>query len=418
MRIITNKNNLFQTIFIVCVAVPYLNNYELTFAVWLLASLISMRQNYSSKIFNLILTFVFILFFATITSFFGEYTFYNIIRDLTYLLKPILGLLIGYQICKTHLENPLKTAVLAGVFIASIHLYIVFYSFLILGIYNIHDLRWKAGYFSDYEVYALILIIFNKKLEISLSPKTKTIFILLLSFSSLFYLSRTNFIQFVILLVAMKGYFVINKKTILILSSLTIISILSYSTILFINPKRNGPGMEAFLYKVKIAPIEPFKTKINVNDYKDFNDNYRSVENILTIKQSLNRDNYEIFFGQGLGSTIDLHREVLLDDVAIRHSSILHNGFMTVYLKSGITGVLLLILSVFLLPYNLSKLKKLQNINHLIVGTTIFLFISYWVFMGLYFKADTKSILIGLIFAFIEKRKTEISKEKTKLVIE
>jgi hypothetical protein len=418
MKIVTNKNTVFQIIFILCVAVPYLNNYELTFAVWFFSTLISLRKNYSSSIFNLTLTFCLILFLAIITSFFGEYKLYNIIRDLTYLLKPILGLLVGYQICKTHLNNPLKTAIYAGVFIAIVHLYIVFYSFLILGIRNIHELRGQAGYFSDYEVYALILILFNKNLEITLSPRVKNVFILLITISSLFYLSRTNFIQFAVLFIAMKGYFVLNTRTILILSTISITTIFLYSTILFINPRRNGAGIEAFLYKVKIAPIEPFKTKIDLEDYKDFNDNYRSVESILTIKESLNLDTYKIIFGQGLGSTIDLQQKVYLDNVEMRHISVLHNGFMTVYLKSGIVGVLLLLFSILLLPIHLSKLKEFKNINHLLIGTTLFLFISYWVFMGLYFKADTKSILIGLIFAFIEKRKKEILKEKSELVIE
>ncbi|MBC7640947.1 MAG: hypothetical protein H7174_01200, partial [Flavobacterium sp.] len=292
-------------------------------------------------------------------------------------------------------------------FIAVIHIYIVFYCFLILGIRDINDLRFYAGFFSDFEVYALILIIFNHKLQIQISKKQKIIFIVLIAISSLFYLSRTNFIQFVILVIALKGYFVLNKRTVIILSSLVLTSVLFYSAILYINPKRNGAGIESFLYKIKIAPTEPFKTKINKDDYKDYNDNYRSVENILTVKESLNLSYFQIFFGQGLGSTIDLHRDVLLDNVELRHISVLHNGFMTIYLKSGILGVLILIMSIFILSKNTTKIKELQYLNYLIIGTIIFLIISYWVFMGLYFKADTKSILIGLIIAFIEKTKKE-----------
>lgn len=411
MKIKFSKNTLYKVIFIICVAVPYLNNYELTFSIWFLATITTLRKSYSKPLFQQILPFVFILGIALGMCFWYEYKPYNIIRDFAYLLKPILGLLIGYQITKKHLKNPLQTALEAGVVIAIVHLFIVFYCFLFLGVRNIHVLREMAGYFSDYEIYALILIIFNKELEINLSLKNKVMFILLLAISSAFYLSRTNFIQFVILFIALKGYFVWNKRTLSVLLTIFFGTAVFYGTILYINPKRNAPGIEAFLYKIKIAPIEPFKTSINVDDWKDFNDNYRSLENILTVKESLKKDKINIVFGQGLGSVVDIRREVLLDNVMIRYSSILHNGFMTVYLKSGILGVLFLLWSIFILRSNLSNQIRLKSINRLIIGTTIFLFISYWVFMGLYFKADTKSILIGLIFAYTEKKKLEIADE-------
>lgn len=409
MRTVINKNKFFEILFIICVAVPYLNNYELTFAVWFATVLISLQKSYSKNFIVLIGSFLMILTTAFLVSFFCDNKLYDFIRDFTYLLKPIFGLLIGYQICKSNLKNPLKTAVNAGVFIAVIHLYIVFFSFFFRGIRNIHELRFNAGYFSDYEIYVLILIIFNIKFKIDLSTKTKTIYIALLTLSSLFYLSRINLIQFIILFLAVKGYFRLNKKTLIALSSIILSFLLAYSAILFINPKRNGAGVEAFLYKLKIAPTEPFKTKIKFDDYKDFNDNYRSYENIMTVKQSYNIDNFKIYFGQGLGSKVNLHREVLLDGVLMDSISIMHNGFTTIFLKSGLLGVLLLLLSIFYLTKNYSPLQSNKYLNYLITGSVLFLILSYWVFMGFYFKADTKSIFIGLLIALIEKNKSNIA---------
>lgn len=295
MKIIVSKNNFYQIIFALCVAIPYFNNYELTFSVWLFSVLFTMRKSYSKTIIYQIICFVLILLGAFVASFFSEFKSYNFIRDITYLVKPILGLLIGYQICRNYLVNPLKTVINAGVIISILHLLIVFNSFVFLNVRDINTLRFYAGYFSDFEVYVLIILIFNKQLEVDISLKNKRIFLIILTLSSLFYLSRTNFIQFAILFMALKGYFTINRRTLTILASVFLSSMLFYSAVLYVNPKRNGAGLEAFLYKIKIAPTEPFKSKVNKEDYKDFNDNYRSVENILTVNQMRNEELYKIF---------------------------------------------------------------------------------------------------------------------------
>jgi hypothetical protein len=200
----------------------------------------------------------------------------------------------------------------------------------------------------------------------------------------------------------MKGYFKINRTSIMVISSLLAFTIVGYSAILYVNPKRNGPGIEALLYKIKIAPIEPFKTKIDVDDWKDFNDNYRSYENIHTVKQVTSRGPASIAFGQGMGSRIDLKREVWLREM-LRYISILHNGFMTVFLKSGLLGIAIYLYSIFLLfRQKKSNIAIVKNINLLLVGTGIFLIFSNWVFSGLYNLLDNKSMLIGLLFCYKE----------------
>jgi len=403
-----SKNTLYQILFALCVSVTYLNNYELTFFVWVGAVSITIQKSYSLEFVKQILLFGGILILAVFSSFFNEFSTYNFIRDITYLAKPILGLLIGYQLCKTRLKEPLKTVIYTGVVLAIIHLWIVFYGITFVGFRNIHQIRGYAGYFSDFEVYVIVLLLFHRDFNIEISSKQKKWFLTILILSSLFYLSRTNFIQFGILFLALKGYFVLNKKRLIALISIVFTGLLLYSAIVYYNPRRNGKGIEAFLYKVKIAPAEPFKTKINTEDYKDFNDNYRSVENINTVKQIINDDWFTIIFGKGLGSKVDLQQEVWLDNTQLRYISILHNGFMTIFLKSGIIGVFLLFISIFLL-FRKQKPEPLliNKVNYLFTGTAFFLFISYWVFMGFYFKADTKAILIGLLLAYAEKIKRE-----------
>jgi uncharacterized protein YggT (Ycf19 family) len=217
-------------------------------------------------------------------------------------------------------------------------------------------------------------------------------------------LARTNFIQFVILFLALKEYLVISKKSLSIILSIIITSVIAYSIIVSTNPRRNADGLEGFLYKIKVAPMEPFKSKINREDYKDFNDNYRSYENIMTVRQVTRDGLIPTIFGKGIGSQIDLKQEVWLGDMNLRFISILHNGFMIVFLKSGLLGIFIYLFTIIYFFRKTKSDKPLVNsINLLFLGTGVFLFVSNWVFLGFYNLTETKSILIGFLIAYREK---------------
>jgi hypothetical protein len=283
--------------------------------------------------------------------------------------------------------------------IASYHFFLVVYGILIEGARNVREIREHAGYFNDFEVYSLVILLFNKKLNLGFSRNKNRRFIFILAFSSFFYLSRTNFIQFIILAIALKGYFVLNAKAIKVIITTIVLVLVGYASILYYNPVRNGKGIDEFLFKLKNIPKEAFSTKINRHDWKDFNDNYRSYENISTVEQlSYNKN---LLFGEGIGSRVDLKQEVYLGDMMLRYISILHNGYMTVLLKTGLFGVFIYLFSIgFFFRKNPYPNDTLQNINYLFVGTGIFLILSNWVFMGFYNLIDTKSLLIGFLFAY------------------
>lgn len=407
------KEKLYQILYFLCIAVTYLNNYELTFAVWLVTIGLTLKKTYSVTFLHYIFCFASIFSIAFFVSLFRENPVYNIIRDSTYLLKPILGLFAGYQLCKFSSKKAFNVIIYTGLIIAIIHLLIIFFAFLEHKTLTVNLIREKGGYFSDYEVYVLLILIFHKEFQIALSKQKIRMFILIIGFSSFLYLARTNFLQFFILFLGLKGYYTFNKRAITVLGATAVIILVSYSAVLAVNPKRGGKGLEAFLYKVKIAPIEPFKTKINKDDWKDFNDNYRSYENIIAIKQVSNNGYSAIFFGEGLGATLDLGREVLSNDGEyVRHIPIVHNGYMTVFLKSGIVGVLILLYFLIILFRQKRATNQLTNqINLMLIATSVFLILSNWVFLGLYLKLDNKSILIG----FLLYLKIVIQKEQLKV---
>lgn len=393
-----------KILFFLCVGVTYLNNYELTFIIWFITFLITIKKKYSLKIFYYVSIFSIILLISFFSSFFYNPTTFSIIRDITYLTKPILGLLLGYQIFKLNKTSKINYFIYVGLFIAIIHIAILFIAFLQVKSLDLNLLRSWGGYFSDYEIYVLIMLIFHKKLNVTLSKKAIRYIFIIVFISSLLYASRTNLIQFVILFLAMKGYFIITKKSLIVLFSIFSVMTLSYFLIVSYNPIRGGKGLDAFLYKIKIAPEEAFKTKINKEDWKDFNDNYRSFENIITVRQVSNEGLMTILFGKGLGSNVNLGRKIKTNDgTEVQFIPILHNGFMTVFLKAGLFGVLFLVYFIYVLfKQNKSKNEIIRNINYLLVGTSIFLIVSNWVFMGLYLKLDNKSIIIGFLIALKE----------------
>jgi hypothetical protein len=402
MRFSLHKFQLF--LLALCVLVLVLNQYELTFAVWFLTALVTARKSYSGRILKFLILPGIILLIAIISAFFQYHKSYNYARDVAYLLKPILGLVIGYNVCKSVGTKTLMAIVYTGLALAVIHIATLAFYYTVFAIRTVHELRHYGGYFNDFEIYVLILLLFRKQFGIDIGRYKASLFIAIIVFSGLLYFARTNMIQFVILFMALKGYLRVTKKSVTVLVTAIVLIGSAYAAIYYYNPQRRGPGIEAFLYKIKIAPLESFKTRINQDDWKEFNDNYRSFENIMTVRQVSGNSTLAVVIGEGLGATVDIGREMWSNDgELIRYMPVLHNANMTVFLKSGLVGVFFLWCFIFYLyRQGHGGGEKLRYVNYLIVGSAIFLVVSNWIFMGLYLKLDSKSIFFGFLICYKE----------------
>ena len=83
MALILKKYSLYQLLFCLCISLPYLNNYELTFAIWTLTILLTLKRTYSKTIVTHVAFFFSIFVVAAISSFFWEHKNYNLFRDVT-----------------------------------------------------------------------------------------------------------------------------------------------------------------------------------------------------------------------------------------------------------------------------------------------------------------------------------------------
>lgn len=399
-----SKDFFYQILFTICILVTYLNVYELTFLVWIATILITVKRHYSLTIFQYILPYICILIVAFIARFYYDNTIYEVIRDITYLLKPILGLIVGYHLCRSANMKVIQTIIYVGFIIAVIHLGILSFTAVVYKVLNIHELRKYAGYFSDFEVYSLILVIFHKKFNVFLSRQRFYLLLCTIAFSSFLYLSRANFIQAVIFYMALKGYFTLNKRAIIILISFFTFVFVSYGVISNMNLSRNGKGLEALLYKIKNAPIEAFKAKVDKEDWKDFNDNYRAYENMLAIRVMKNEGLWGAVRGKGLGSDIRLGQKLYTNDGSVLTKvSILHNAYMTVFLKSGLIGVFFMLYFLWiLLKQGKTDNDYIKHLKLILFATGIYLFFDNWVLLGLYLKTESKSVIIGFVLRYIE----------------
>jgi hypothetical protein len=408
---ILSRQYFFSFLNILCLVVLLFNNYELTFLVWSAIALITLRLNFSKNFINIISCYLAILLISFFTElFFYDHSIYNKIRDITYLLKPIIGLLIGYNLAKKYAGNALKYVVKCGVFLSIIHLIIILYSILAHKTLSVSEIRHYGGYFNDFEPYVFVLIFFSTKFNIDISKNKRFLYLGIVAASIFCYLSRTNFIQLLILILAVKGYLKLNVRSIKVITFTFLATLIGYALIYNSNPKRKGSFTEEFLYKIKIIPIEAFKTKINQEDWKDFNDNFRSFENIKTVNQIFYEGPQAVISGNGLGSTVDIGRVMQTNDgTKVRYYPALHNAFSTVLLKSGLLGIVIYLLSIYFISRKtVSDNIQIINLNKLLLGSGIFLIMSSWVFMGFYLKLDSKSILIGLLLGYREYLKNQL----------
>lgn len=405
MKITITSDFKYQFLFFLAVVFSYVNNYELTLFVWLCVLFLTLRRYYSVDILKLTIPFLIIVLIGAIRSFFYKYDTYTVVRDIAYFIKPIVGLLIGYQCVNSKKNNFLNLVVHISLFLAIVHLLMVGYAFLFESIRNVHRIRLHAGYFSDFETFALIILIFKNKFNLNYSNKLYFFLLAMIGTSVVLYFARTNLIQFFILFFGMFGLYKLSKEKLISLCLLLVLGFLGYQKIVDTNPIRNAKGIEGFLYKVKNAPKEIYDPYIVNDNSARFHDNFRSYETKVTILQILNDTNWALYFGKGLGSTVDYGRYMGTNDgTMIKHAPILHNAYTTVFLKAGLLGLFIYLIMMFNL-YFLSVRKRFvnqENIKLLLSSTAIFMFISSLIFVGFYLKLDSKSLFVGGLIAYLE----------------
>lgn len=363
-----------------------------------------------NKNFLILIFPVFILFSL---GFFGmiinKYALFNITKDIFHFIKPITGLLIGYFLFKkiNDFKSFLKTIVIVGFVSAIIHFGIIF---IFSGFTSVTQIR-EYGRDNFLELFSLFFLIFYKKLHNDKLFNKRihhNVLLFLLSISCVFYFSRTMIVVAIILLLSIYGYTYITKKGLKAIGVVLVSILLFYGYLFSVKIERNKPGLESFLFKIKNAPSEIFKTKIDRENHKDLWDHWRGYE--AKRAYSLMTDSPSSFaIGCGYGSLVNLKFYAPLtenaNDKGLKFISELHNGYAYVLYKTGILGIL--VYFYFLIGLYLTLYANKNFLTYFISGIGLVFVFTTLTITGIYNARDVIVFILGALLFFHTKTQKE-----------
>ena len=351
---------------------------------------------------------LFLFFIGFAGTIIHDYEIYNIVKDIFHFSKPVLGLLIGYLFYKkiNNFSIFIKTIVLCGFASAIIHFVILIVTAdLFSG--SIDRIR-TFGKDNFLELFALFFIIYYEKysrITLFTSKLKRKVILYTLLASNILYFSRTMIVVAIILFLSCEGYTILTKKTVRFAIAFTTALLLFYAILFSVKIDRDKPGLEAFMFKVKIAPAELFKTKIDRENHKDLWDHWRGYE--VKRAYALMKDNPSSFvFGTGYGSLVNLkfYAPLTGEKNGIKYISELHNGYMYLFYKTGIIGILILLfflLMLYRMLYLRDENRKFVPVFISAIGL-LYLFTTLTI-TGIYNGRDVIIFILGALLYFQQK---------------
>ncbi len=352
---------------------------------------------------KILLPLLFVLFLGFTGILIHKYEFINIIKDISYFIKPFLGIIIGYFYYKkiNDFRIFIKTIVIIGFASAIIHF------FILLFFSNFNSISGIREHARDnfLELFALFFLSFYYKHQdqkLFSNRLTEKLFFYLILASCVLYFSRTMLLIAIMLVFSFYGYTVITKKTIKIFACLIFLIVAFYFYLFTIKINRNAQGMEGFLYKIKIAPSELFETKIDRNNHKDLWDHWRGYESKRALAL-MNEHPTSYLFGMGYGSLINLKFKAPLsnDRKGLQYISNLHNGYSFILYKTGLIGLFLYI--IFLLGLYKTIYKETGLCAVTISSIGIYFLITTTTITGIFNTKDAIVFILGAMIFFKSK---------------
>ena len=403
----------------------YLDSYRFNYFIQLLFLVVLFSvgvKSISMSFFKTIVPLILVFGIGFIGSFFYPTSTINVFKDCLYFSKPIIGLFLGYFVFKIIDDVYIffKIFIYLALFCATIHLLrIVFFSnFLQI---SINDIRGDFGFDNFLEVFGFFFIlILPKNTTQPLFKKNgyRQLALILLFASIWLYFSRTMILMMALLAISFYGYTKLNKKSIKILGVLLVIISLLIVVLNSVKIDRNAKGVEAFLYKIKMAPAEVFNSKIDRENHKQLWDHWRAYEAKRAFALMEEYTVSEIS-GTGFGSMVNLKFQAPLSEKKMKYISRLHNGYVFIFYKTGIVGLILYLYFLILAYRRIYTKSNDQNIllfSKIVSSIGLFYFVSTLIITGLFISKDiVVFILGGALFFTTEASNIDLKKHQTQL---
>lgn len=364
------------------------------------------NHTFSIRFLKMLVPFVALFFIGFLATLLNRYHLYNILKDIFHFLKPITGLLLGYMIFRriNNFHLFIKGIVIAGIASSLIHLYIVF---VVIGFTTSLEVLRELTKDNFLDLFALFLLLYYKRFSGHRIFQSKIIWqacFALLLVSSILYFSRTMVILVLLLVLTAHG---LTRITATAIKYITIVLVLFAGLFIYLQNtpiKRASKGFERFLYKVKEAPAEIMKTHVNRENHRDLWDHWRAYE-ANRAYVLMEEKPYSFLFGTGHGSLVDLKFYAPLTgrgNKGMRYISELHNGYMYMFYKTGIIG-LLIYLTVLFRWYK--YIYRDNNFNTIIIsGIAFFYILSTLTISGMYNGRDIIIFILGGALFYNETR--------------
>lgn len=406
-RMNITKTKLYASIFVIVISLQlYLPSFRANVFIQIAALglfFLFEKMSFSNNFLKTIAPVILLIFVGLLGIQIQNYHAIDIIKDIFHFVKPLLGISIGYFFYKkiNNVKEFIRTIVLIGFVSAIIHFCIILF-FSRIG--TLSDLR-EFGKDNYLELFALFFLGYYKKFQkesLFLRKANYNIILYSLLVSNILYFSRTMIVVAILLWISIHGYTKITKASIKIVGMLAVLVLCFYVYLFSVKIDRDKSEMSSFLYKIKIAPSEIFKTKVDRENHKDLWDHWRGYEakRAFTLMQ---KNPSSFIYGCGYGSLVNLRFWAPLsnDSKGMKYISELHNGYAFVLYKTGIIGICIYLTFLYLLYYRIYDYQDFGTVVISAIGL-IFLFTTLTI-TGIYNTKDVIVFILGAMLFFQKK---------------
>jgi len=384
---------------------------ELSFIASFLILPFGLKSKVDKKIFYISVFLSALLVIGVIKSFFNDALPIKFLKDFVYFSRPVLMLLSTYLIVSN-----IKSSRFAFDVIVSIS--------LAMALYHLTQILFSAGISSDYsslrniagkqnhvEVVGLIFLTFTPFYNKRHFKKRYLLYIIypIILLSVIMYFSRSMYIVFLIFYLSYKGYLFFGKR---LLKGFLIFAVLALGLFVVfknIDYSKDATTTNSFSYKIYNSINEIFET-VNTSRIRDNTEElwqyWRAYESQIAIENVLNSKNNIInfIFGMGFGSDIDLKTDVKLAGELYDKVPTIHNGYINIFYKTGLIGIVLYV-SIFFINYlNISPRKDYNPyMKSLMIGSLFYVFYNSLVITGFLRPGEFSLVIFAIATASNKK---------------
>lgn len=315
----------------------------------------------------------------------NDYSLRNVIRDIFYILNPIVFIWTGIMFKYKYEErfDIFKIIVYIAVISSILNLLQIAKEPRILQVSSIYIFRNYIEVINAYAVLIAIVLLFTNKHiknECNFGIFRLNLFRILCIISFIIDFSRTNYICLFIILcpfilpIIRKNIFKVRK--------------IIYIFILIVLANFIMPDLMGTLFDKMIRSITELKASINWGEPSEIVNNWRGYEIYKAKDLYLEGNWFEKIFGYGLGKLIPVgvFSELVGVDASEGGITILHNGYYMMLIKCGLIGVLLYA-SVYLVGIRKMIIRIKNNLDlyrsKLLLGIFVGFLVSTYVTTGI-----------------------------------